>query len=386
MREKLTASFIERLKCPDSKTQFKVFDSEVSGLAVRVTKNGIKTFIFERRPKGGKLRQEKIGRCGEISVDQARGAARRKAVEFDDPNYVNRLLSKRTQHTFGQAFELYASTHMPVLAKTTREKQRGLFDREVLPRLNGLALDEFTRQHLSGITLPIQQRGNHGTASGVWKAVSAFLTWCVRQGLLDVNPVLGATPKFNLRQRDRVLSIDEIREIWRAADVLSEPRRAAVRLLLLLPFRKTEFTTAQWQEFDGEYLHIPAERTKSRRPISIYISAFARSHFPKKRNDSDFIFTIDGRVPTRMDDKLLKRVLDVSGVKKFGWHDNRHTFSSHMNDRQSADFIAIEACLNHVVEAKKGIAGVYNHATYAERSRLVMQQWSDIVEAAVVRR
>ena len=51
MREKLTASFIERLKCPDSKTQFKVFDSEVSGLAVRVTKNGIKTFIFERRPK-----------------------------------------------------------------------------------------------------------------------------------------------------------------------------------------------------------------------------------------------------------------------------------------------------------------------------------------------
>ena len=75
----------------------------------------------------------------------------------------------------------------------------------------------------------------------------------------------------------------------------------------------------------------------------------------------------------------------MSGVNKFGWHDNRHTFSSHMNDRQSADFIAIEACLNHVVEAKKGIAGVYNHATYAERSRLVMQQWSDIVEAAVVR-
>ena len=33
-----------------------------------------------------------------------------------------------------------------------------------------------------------------------------------------------------------------------------------------------------------------------------------------------------------MDDKLLKRVLDVSGVNKFGWHDSRHTFSSHMND------------------------------------------------------
>ena len=60
MRAKLTASFIERLKCPDLKTQFKVFDSEVSGLAVRVTKNGIKTFIFERRPKGGSQDKKKL--------------------------------------------------------------------------------------------------------------------------------------------------------------------------------------------------------------------------------------------------------------------------------------------------------------------------------------
>ena len=113
--------------------------------------------------------------------------------------------------------------------------------------------------------------------------------------------------------------------------------------------QKTEFTTAQWQEFDGEYLHIPAERTKSRRPISLYIQPLP-DQFPQ-RNDSDFIFTVDGRVPTRMDDKLLKSGCIWS--KQVWLHDNRHTFSSHMNDRQNADFVAIEACLNHVLRPRR---------------------------------
>ena len=56
----------------------------------------------------------------------------------------------------------------------------------------------------------MQQRGHQGTASGVWKAVSAFLTWCVQNGLLEVNPVLGAPPEFDIKIGTRVLSMDEI--------------------------------------------------------------------------------------------------------------------------------------------------------------------------------
>ena len=54
-----------------------------------------------------------------------------------------------------------------------------------------------------------------------------------------------------------------------------------------------------------------------------------------------------------------------------------------MNEVPNADFVAIEACLNHRVEAKKGTAGVYNHADYRSRKQAVLQQWSDLVEAAV---
>ena len=48
MREKLKASYIAKLACPKERDQIKVFDTEVTGLAVRVTKLGAKTFIFEK--------------------------------------------------------------------------------------------------------------------------------------------------------------------------------------------------------------------------------------------------------------------------------------------------------------------------------------------------
>ena len=63
MKQKLTNTVIAKLTCPDGKTDIKCSDTEVSGLKVRVTSKGAKSFIFEKRPKGtGKLRLETLGR------------------------------------------------------------------------------------------------------------------------------------------------------------------------------------------------------------------------------------------------------------------------------------------------------------------------------------
>ena len=97
MRKKLTATVIDKLVCPESKPQIKLFDAEVSGFGVRVTSKGVKTFIFERRPKGtGRLRQEKIGRCSDLTADQARSIARKKAIAFEDPEYIQKQAAAQT--------------------------------------------------------------------------------------------------------------------------------------------------------------------------------------------------------------------------------------------------------------------------------------------------
>ena len=384
MKQKITASLVAKIRRPAEKGQVWVRDTEVSGFAVRITNKGIKSFVFEKRPKGGaQVKQITIGRCGEWSVEQARDAARKLAVEFSDPNYLQKQSEAKARKSFSDAFEQYAETKLLTLAESTRSKHRGFFDREILPLVGNLPLEAFTRKHLSGITLPMQQRGHHGTASGVWKAVSAYLTWCVKVGLLEVNPVLGATPEFDIKKRKRFLSLDEIRSVWLAANTVNPVRCSAIRLLILLPFRKTEFTLSHWHEYDGKFLHIPVERTKTKSLISLFFSEFAKTCLPARRNDTDLMFSTNGKVATRLDDKLLKCIIEEAGVKPFGWHDFRRTFSTHLNEMPNADFIAIEACLNHTVEAQRGVAGVYNRAEYRNQKQAVLQQWSNLVEGAV---
>ena len=384
MKQKITASVVAKLQCPAEKGQAWVRDTEVSGFAVRITNKGIKSFVFEKRPKGAsQVKQITIGRCGEWSVEQARDAARKLAVEFSDPDYLQKQSAAKASKSFADAFEIYAETKLLTLAESTRNKHRVFFNREVLPLFGILPLENFTRRDLSGITLPMQQRGHQGTASGVWKAVSAFLTWCVQNGLLEVNTVLGAPPEFDIKIGTRVLSMDEIRRVWLAANTVNPVRCSAIRLLLLLPFRKTEFTHSRWGEYDGDYLHIPVERTKSKIQISLYFSEFVKTCLPARRNDTDLMFSTNGKVATRLDDKLLKRITEEAGVEPFGWHDFRRTFSTHLNEMPNADFTAIEACLNHTVTAQRGVAGVYNRAEYKAQKQSVLQQWSDIVEAAI---
>ncbi len=386
MRKKLSSSIIAKLTCPESKSQFKLFDSEVTGLAVRVTKQGVKTFIFERRPRGSsKIKQEKIGRCSDISLEQARQIARRKSVDYDDSSYLQRLREASLRENFDEVFEKYLAIKMPTFAASTREKQIGLFKREVTPILGKLPIENITRRHLSMITLKIQESGRHGTASDVWKSVSAFLTWCVHQGFLASNPVLGATPSFFINEGSRVLNLEEVVSIWHAAQSCTPIRRSAIRLLLLLPLRKSELTNTIWAEVQNGMINISANRTKNGRELSLYLTEFAEKQMPRRRNNTDFLFSTNGRTGTRLDDKLKKRILTESGIEHFNWHDNRRTFSSHLNSKPNADYEAIEACLNHVPKSKSGVAGVYNRADFTQRMKFMLQAWSDIVEQAVGR-
>ena len=384
MKQKLTNTVISNFNCPEGKQKGFLSDTEVSGLKLRVTASGAKSFTFEKRPKGtGKLRIETLGRVGDISIDQARAMARQKVIEFDDPNYLYRLAEQKTRKSFSDVYDQYKSLKMSLLAQSTREKQDGYFRREILPVLKDFPIETVTRANISNITLSIQQSGREGAAQDVWKSASAFLTWCVQQGYIGVNPIYGSTPKFNVQKRDRVLSLEEVVKIWHATEEFTPVRRSAVRLLLLMPFRKGELTASLWGDYDGNHLTMPATRTKKSRAISLPISDFAKTQLPPPRNDTGLMFSTDGHSTTRLDDKLLKRLIAVSGVPKFCWHDFRRTFDTHLQETHSADYIAIDACLNHVNDAQKGVAGVYNRANYADRIHAVMMQWSAIVEEAV---
>ena len=152
--------------------------------------------------------------------------------------------------------------------------------------------------------------------------------------------------------------------------------------MIRLPCRKTEFVSCRLTEFDGEWLSIPPEPTKNSDATSLFLSSFAVGQLPKRRNNSELIFTIDGKVVTRLGSEIQTKVWEDASIPQWQFHDFRRTFSTHMNER-GHPFHIIEACLNHRDPTRRGVAGVYNRAEYRAAKQTVLQAWSDLVEVAI---
>jgi len=383
MRRKLTATLVAKLTVPDGKKSIKIFDTEVAGLGVRKMATGIASFIFEKRPKGAAAaKQITLGRCGDWTVDQARAKARQLAVDFSSPDYLASEVIKGTTPTFSDAVKLYDELVLSQKSKTYRDKTLGTLKRYLIKPLGLIKVTDVTHKHLVNIVTPIMQRDMHPTAQLVWEAASNILTWAVRNGHRGDNPLIRIKPEFKKSQRDRVLTLDEVRQIWFAAEALSQVHTAAVRTLLLLPFRKEELLSCSWSELEEDWLNVPAQRAKTSEASSLFVSSFAATQFPSRRNDSELIFTTNGLVPTRLGSKVKPKLDSALGLRHWVFHDFRRTFSTHMHETNQPHFM-IETCINHRDGTRQGLAGVYNRAQYRSQKQAVLQQWSEMVEAAI---
>ena len=72
----LTNKLVASVKPPRDKKYIRLWDDSISGFGLRVTDNGVKSFIFEGRQfLSKKTKQVKIGRVGQMSVSEARASA-----------------------------------------------------------------------------------------------------------------------------------------------------------------------------------------------------------------------------------------------------------------------------------------------------------------------
>ena len=387
MREKLTASLIAKLEVPEGKKLVKIHDTEVRGLCVRVMASGLASFVFIRRPKGSNSPKEiTVGRCGEMSVDQARHQARRLAVEFSAPDYLSSKASRDAVPNFRDAVHQYDELALSKRSAAYRQKTLGTLRRYAIGKLGELKVSDVRRQHVAAIVTPLMRDGKDPTAQMVWEAVSNVLTWAVKFGHRDDNPLIRLKPDIRKVARDRALSMEEVAAVWKATAALSDVHSAAVRLLILLPFRKSEFLACRRDEFASEWLNIPPERTKNGDATSLFLSPFAAAQMPARRNNNDLIFTTNGKVATQLGSKIQTKLREIAGIPHWQFRDFRRTFSTHMHeaaiDGMGDQHFVIEACLNHRDGTRRGVAGVYNRAQYRAQKQAVLQAWSDLVEEA----
>src|SRR5262249_25106230 len=98
--------------------------------------------------------------------------------------------------------------------------------------------------------------------------LSGYFAWLIGEGLVDNNPVAYTNKAPTNSARTRLVTQDELREIWQAIEQIPSGDFAdIVKLLLFTAARANEIGALAWSEIDFERaeLALPAERVKNHR-------------------------------------------------------------------------------------------------------------------------
>jgi integrase len=221
----------------------------------------------------------------------------------------------------------------------------------------------------------------------MFSVLSKMFSWLVQQRRVPLNPCIGVHRPDTPKARDRVLSEEEVRNFWKAAD--AEPKVFAVplKLLLLTGCRLNEVAGMRLSELsaDQSMWIIPGNRTKNKRahavPLSRLAQTLVRSAL-QRRGPSDLVFSTTNISPVSGWSKVKARLDAQMDIPQWRLHDLRRTAATGMAEIGVPPHI-IEATLNHISGAKSGVAGVYNRALYAAEKKAALERWSQHLEAVV---
>ena len=124
------------------------------------------------------------------------------------------------------------------------------------------------------------------------------------QGLLDANPVTGTQSRPGAGE-ERVLSLDELRAIWKATEHASADNAAApiIRLLLITGQRGGEIAGLKWSEIEDDRIVLPGERVKNGVTHMAPLSQTASDIIAARPRTGEFVF---GRSWRRTVQRLVK--------------------------------------------------------------------------------
>jgi integrase len=191
------------------------------------------------------------------------------------------------------------------------------------------------------------------------------------------------------RRRQRVLSDDEIRAVWRAAEASQSVFGYLVQFLLLTATRRSE-AAAMWRsEVVGSDWIIPQERYKTGRELVIPLSSEARNVLAvvPKIARSGLVFTTAGKRPLGGFSKF-KRAFDAEvraelrtenpeiDLPRWTLHDLRRTARSLMS-RAGVPSDHAERCLGHVLP---GIRGTYDRHEYLNEKRHAFEALASLIK------
>jgi integrase len=372
MRRKLSPKLIEHLKSPGPK-RMDVWDTVLQCFGLRISPSGRKTwFVIVRMD--GRQKRVTIGTFPAVSLAEARTEARKIIRDAQLGVFAEQ---KAASPTLGETVPLFIQLY-------AKPKNRGWTESErLLGKFQSLfakPLVHIKRSEIVRVLDEIIASGTPYRANRALAALKKLMSWALDRGMIDVNPVAGLKPPHKEQSRERVLSDDEIRTLWVAAEIEGYPFGDAVKLLILTGQRRGEVAEMRWSEIDldsGSWT-IPAMRSKNGHSHEVPLSppALRLLRSLPRFLGSDWVFTTKGRSPISGFGRFKRRLQSTARTTSWRIHDIRRTVASAMA-RIGVEPHVVEKVLNHKSGIISGVAAVYNRYLYGTEKRNALERWAE---------
>ena len=394
---KLTKDTVATLRAPAGIADYIAWDDTLPGFGVRLRGN-TRRFVCQYRVGGGRQRRETLGDVRKIDLDAARKIARQRfaLVELGTDPVATKAEAANAavaRLSLAAVVERYLDAKKPpVLRPNTHDSLARYFRLQWRP-LHSRPLVDIKRTEIAARLQEIVKQHGRASATQSRAKLAALFSWAIREGLYEAaNPAaMTNNPGAGTPSRERVLSDDELKQIWQACG--DDDFGRIVKLLLLTACRRIEIGGLLWHEinFTTGMLTIPGERTKNGRALVLPLpeAALTILHSCPRRDDRDYVF---GREKggafsswSYSTNQLNDQITIKNGTPLAHWtlHDLRRTAATRLHDDLNCQPHIVEAVLGHYGGHRRGPAGVYNRAIYTREIAVALAHWASHLLAIV---
>ena len=314
-----TKEALARLRLPAPGERVIYHDSKTTGLQVRVTASGIKTFSIFRRIKGGQPERITLGRFPDMTVEQARKLAARVNSSIEEgANPADVKRSHKSEPTLSEFFKEYGERHGQRKRAWKDDQQR--FRDYLESPLGARKLSAIGREMIGRILADMERDGRAGaTVNNVRALASGLFGKAIEWSYVTDNPVKGIKTR-RANKRDRFLQADELPRFF--VSVGEEPNetiRDYFLLSLLTGARRANVLAMRWNQIslaEGIW-RIPDTKNGTPQNVTLSPEALEILKTRKETAEGAFVFPGEGASKHLVEPKKgWQRIFDRDEIKQ----------------------------------------------------------------------
>jgi len=373
-------------------------DNKIKGLSVRVTSNGIKSFIV-RANVNGKTKTVTLGRYPSMKIEIARKLAIDTLSTFSlgiNPNDEKRD-ARIKSITLKQTMSDYIVSRNKNLKQKTVNDYRILFN-GFLSEWEGKELKSITRDMVKKKHTQIGKKSIY-RANGTMRLLRALFNYASGayenskgEPIIIHNPVQIINHNkawFREKSRDNIVQPNDLKAWFTAVKKLPSHHVNTIRnnisetvsdyliFILFTGLRQSEAAGLLWKDVDFNNSIFTVRNTKNHTDHALPLTEYTSNLLKNRRNNKNGDFVFSGRNPEKSivnPYKQIQKIKNESGVN-FTMHDLRRTFAT-IADILDIQYHVIKRLMNH---SNNDVTSLHYIKSSKEKLREPMQQISSYI-------